>query len=184
MLVEERDIVMKVLIALDSDESADAIVRTLGPWAIEAKAEVHFLTVLQPGHVRGTDAGDNPGLEMTPAATSSGQLLHLGKLPHHVAESRSQAVSRAEAEVHDKHKELASCFLKGVEFRSHVAMEADIPATVLRVGSEIGADLVAMGTHGRTGLRHVLMGSVAENVIRNAPMPVLVVGPKTILRGD
>jgi nucleotide-binding universal stress UspA family protein len=35
--------------------------------------------------------------------------------------------------------------------------------------------LIILSTHGRTGLRHVLMGSVAENVVRYAPCPVLVV---------
>jgi len=37
------------------------------------------------------------------------------------------------------------------------------------------ADLIIMGTHGRTGLQHVLLGSVAEKVVRLAPCPVLVV---------
>lgn len=36
-------------------------------------------------------------------------------------------------------------------------------------------DLIAMGTHGRSGLSHVLMGSVAERVVRRAPCPVLTV---------
>jgi nucleotide-binding universal stress UspA family protein len=36
-------------------------------------------------------------------------------------------------------------------------------------------DLVVMGTHGRTGLQHVVLGSVAERVVRHAPCPVLVV---------
>ncbi len=39
----------------------------------------------------------------------------------------------------------------------------------------MGADLVIMGTHGYTGLRHVLMGSTAERVVRHAPCPVLIV---------
>ena len=38
-----------------------------------------------------------------------------------------------------------------------------------------GFDLIVMGTHGRTGLAHVVMGSVAEGVTRTAPCPVLVV---------
>jgi universal stress protein A len=40
---------------------------------------------------------------------------------------------------------------------------------------EIGADLIVMGTRGLTGLKHVLLGSVAERTIRNAPCPVLTV---------
>jgi len=40
---------------------------------------------------------------------------------------------------------------------------------------ELEADLIVISTHGRTGLRHVLVGSVAENVVRYAPCPVLVV---------
>ena len=36
-------------------------------------------------------------------------------------------------------------------------------------------DLIVMGTHGRTGLKHVLMGSVAESVVRKSPCPVLTI---------
>ena len=39
-------------------------------------------------------------------------------------------------------------------------------------------DLVVIGTHGRTGLMHVLMGSVAEKIVRKAPCPVLTVKPE------
>ena len=41
-------------------------------------------------------------------------------------------------------------------------------------------DLVVLGTHGRRGLRKLLLGSVAEEVFRLAPCPVLTVGPKTL----
>jgi nucleotide-binding universal stress UspA family protein len=45
---------------------------------------------------------------------------------------------------------------------------------IAREAREYGADLVVIGTHGRTGLRHVFLGSVAENVVRLCPAPVLV----------
>jgi nucleotide-binding universal stress UspA family protein len=38
-------------------------------------------------------------------------------------------------------------------------------------------DLVIMGTHGRKGLEHVLFGSVAENVVKRSPVPVLTINP-------
>lgn len=41
--------------------------------------------------------------------------------------------------------------------------------------TEGGFDLIVMGTHGRTGISHVVMGSVAERVLRKAPCPVLTV---------
>jgi len=43
------------------------------------------------------------------------------------------------------------------------------------VAREKNADLIIISTHGHTGLKHVLLGSVAENVVRYAPCPVLVV---------
>jgi nucleotide-binding universal stress UspA family protein len=52
----------------------------------------------------------------------------------------------------------------------------DHPApAILQVAGEVGCDLIVLGTHGRTGLRRVLMGSVAEQVLRQAPCPVLAV---------
>jgi nucleotide-binding universal stress UspA family protein len=46
---------------------------------------------------------------------------------------------------------------------------------IIRMAREADADLIILGTHGRTGLKHVLMGSVAEKVVRKAPCPVLTV---------
>jgi nucleotide-binding universal stress UspA family protein len=48
-------------------------------------------------------------------------------------------------------------------------------AEICRAADEIGADLIIMGTHGRTGLRHMVLGSVAEKVVRKAAQPVLTV---------
>jgi len=42
-------------------------------------------------------------------------------------------------------------------------------------GRDIGADLIVVGTHGRTGLAHAMLGSVAERVVRRASSPVLTV---------
>ena len=46
---------------------------------------------------------------------------------------------------------------------------------ILQVARDEAVDLIVMGTHGRTGLRHVLLGSIAETVVRTAPCPVFTV---------
>lgn len=48
---------------------------------------------------------------------------------------------------------------------------------IVRMAGELGAELIVMGTHGRTGLAHVLLGSVAERVVRTSNVPVLSVPP-------
>src|SRR5262245_19839856 len=47
--------------------------------------------------------------------------------------------------------------------------------TIVRIAQEQAADLIVMGTHGRTGLQHALLGSVTEKVVRLAPCPVMTV---------
>ncbi len=49
------------------------------------------------------------------------------------------------------------------------------PATILEYAAEVDCELVVMGTHGRRGFTHVLLGSVAEEVLRHAPCAVLTV---------
>lgn len=58
-----------------------------------------------------------------------------------------------------------------VEYR---ILRGDPAPTILRFAAESSADLLVVGSHGRTGLRRLLMGSVAEHLMRQAPCPVLV----------
>jgi nucleotide-binding universal stress UspA family protein len=46
---------------------------------------------------------------------------------------------------------------------------------IIKIAKEWKADLIVIGTHGRTGLMHLLMGSVAEYIVRHSPLPVMVV---------
>lgn len=51
----------------------------------------------------------------------------------------------------------------------------DAPTDILQTAHEIKCDLIVMGTHGRSGLGHLLMGSVAEAVLQRAECPVLTI---------
>ncbi len=65
--------------------------------------------------------------------------------------------------------------LGAARLSSQVAEGVPWDQIVRTLEREPSYDLVVMGTHGRTGLKHVLVGSVAEQVVRHAPCPVLVV---------
>jgi nucleotide-binding universal stress UspA family protein len=61
-----------------------------------------------------------------------------------------------------------------------VAVETEVlfghgARTIAEYAAERGVDLIVMGTHGRTGFAHLMVGSVAERVVRTAPCPVLTV---------
>jgi nucleotide-binding universal stress UspA family protein len=57
----------------------------------------------------------------------------------------------------------------------HVLLEGDPADEIVRFCRDASIDLVVLGTHGRTGVERLLMGSVAEKVLRDAPCSVLVV---------
>jgi len=58
------------------------------------------------------------------------------------------------------------------------AVEGSPKVEIVRYARKLEIDLIVITTHGRTGLSHVLMGSVAETVVRTAPCPVLTVRPE------
>ncbi len=60
----------------------------------------------------------------------------------------------------------------------HPLLKEGIPfVEILKTAEEIPADLLVLGTHGRTGLAHVVIGSVAQRVVQKAKCPVLTVRP-------
>jgi nucleotide-binding universal stress UspA family protein len=68
--------------------------------------------------------------------------------------------------------------LTGTPLFARGNVEAAVPEWI----NEHGIDLIVMGTHGRRGLKHFLMGSVAEAIFRSATCPVLTVGPHVTVR--
>ena len=62
----------------------------------------------------------------------------------------------------------------GIDYGSHLSSRAPV-AAIVELAQSLPADLIVMGTRGRTDLRHVLLGSVAERTIRLAHCPVLTV---------
>jgi nucleotide-binding universal stress UspA family protein len=71
--------------------------------------------------------------------------------------------------------------LEGIPHRNHVR-HGFLWKNISAVIAENKIDLIVVGTHGRTGLGKLVLGSVAENILRHAPCPVLTIGPKVFGR--
>lgn len=67
---------------------------------------------------------------------------------------------------------------EGVHIAHEFTPEGDPREEIVAVAKEWGAHIIVLGTHGRTGLTHLLMGSTAEYVVRHSNVPVLVVPMK------
>lgn len=63
----------------------------------------------------------------------------------------------------------------GASVARTVLRHGTIHEEILAAARDAGADMIVLGTHGRTGLNHVLLGSVAERVVRHSPLPVMTV---------
>jgi nucleotide-binding universal stress UspA family protein len=83
--------------------------------------------------------------------------------------------ARAEDEARRRMEEIARDKLSGLksEILTRVAGPGETAKALLETASDIDADLIVMKTHGRHGLAHLIMGSVAEQVVRQAHCAVL-----------
>lgn len=71
-------------------------------------------------------------------------------------------------------EERAKGFPPGVEVHVEVIAAPSVPQAIVEYATRNGCDAIALSTHGRSGFRRVLMGSMAEAVLRRSPLPVIV----------
>jgi nucleotide-binding universal stress UspA family protein len=169
---------LKILVTLDGSHLSEAILDVVAKIARPLDAEVELFTVGRLDEAQTTPVR-SAYVEMMPSATYTGTPIGV-PLPSEilppVVENRVQAMSRLEASLHDY---LDSHFhaLEGVRVETHVKFADDAAATIVERARQTKPDLIAMATHGRTGLNHLLAGSVCEQVIRSGVAPVIVLRP-------
>lgn len=106
-------------------------------------------------------------------------LMHvLDSRTHEETEGVSELIAIDEKGLNDLKDKLEKSVPE--EIRGEIKCEAlvclGIPFDeIVRVAKDKSIDLIVMGTHGRTGLSHVMLGSIAEKVMRDASCPVMIV---------
>jgi nucleotide-binding universal stress UspA family protein len=149
-----------IVVGVDYSPASDLALERAFELAVpHPRADVHVVNVVR---LYGTQAlVDGPG---EPAGFSSVSV--------------ADATALVERYVHQR-RQMFSGSLDTVRVRAHLRLEA--PAQELaQIAADLEADLLVVGTHGRRGIARLLLGSVAEAVVRLAPCPVFVVRPKAL----
>jgi len=142
----------KILCPVDFSEVSNGALRLAAALAQTCGASLTLIHVVEP--------------IVAPADFTFGPLT-TGEVEDKLTERSMKAASELAATL-DMPKERVSCRVE----RGRASGE------IVRVAHELKADVIVMGTHGYTGMAHVLLGSTAERVIRKAPCPVLTIRPQ------
>jgi nucleotide-binding universal stress UspA family protein len=143
----------KILVATDLSSASEPAIRMAGALAIRMDAGLLILHVLSEKEL---------------------DELVLAHQPRHPVDL---IYSDLEASVREQYRRIVPDEVRRF-LHAEVLVVPGVPAEeIARTAAMKGADMIVTGTHGRTGLRRVLMGSVAEQVLRTAPCPVLTVRP-------
>ncbi len=139
----------RILVPVDFSDTAKKALQYAVPFGTAFDAEVVLLHVMQPYSIP----------------------VEFGYLPPDWAETQQQFLDSAQDEL----AKLCAGEI-GNRARTQVQVREGVPwQEIVAAAQETRTDLIILATHGRTGLSHVLLGSVAERVVRHAPCPVLVV---------
>jgi nucleotide-binding universal stress UspA family protein len=145
---------MKILLAVDDSKFSEAATQAVLRQARPQDTEVRVLNVMEPSSSLWTASG---GQEYYAAIDTSFQ----------------EATNRSKALVAKTEELLRS---KGFKVSSSASAEwADPKSKIIDVAAEWDADLIVLGSHGRSGMDRFLMGSVSEAVARHAPCSVEIV---------
>ncbi len=141
-----------IVIPYDFSEHAQAALDEAYELARDLEAELHLVHVLWSPHA--AYALGSPGMVVAPPP------VDVAAIREHAEESLKEVVDGLEG---------------GLTVHTHIIDGLNVADAIRASAAELGADLIVMGTHGRTGLAHAFLGSVTERVLRRAPCPVLTV---------
>jgi nucleotide-binding universal stress UspA family protein len=120
------------------------------------------------------------GVEIARSYGAKIQVLHVAVPPAYVyatPEMAASAIEREEESVEAEMQRLESQLLN-LPHETTVERGTRVWPAVERAIRDFQIDLIVLGTHGRTGAQKLLMGSVAEEIFRRSPVPVLTIGPE------
>lgn len=173
----------KVLIPIDGSEFSQQVLHAITPFIEPAHSELILLRVAEESITGSGAQADMLRDDLAHGMVSerfTERTMERAKHPIYA----SQAWASVEAEVRSEMMPSARA-LADVGYEVSTAVEFGDPAeAIINYANLHGIDLIAMTTHGRTGMRRLLTGSVAEEVLRNVAVPVFLLRPFARTPGD
>lgn len=122
-------------------------------------------------------------IDLAKRLQASVHVLNVYQLPAAVIPQLAlEGAGDLEAVIQDQLKKQLDALVSSIDTRGinvATSLREGIPyVEIVRAVKDVGADLIVIGTHGRTGLAHLLLGSVAERVLRTSEVPVFSVRPR------
>lgn len=158
---------LKILVPLDGSGFGEAALTAAARLTAETQVELDLLRVVPP--VRGTQR-----LAYSFAPQGSGVPGDFYPPQVRAVETATQAAERQESEALDYLTDIAQR-MPSASATFSVRCGSEAAEEIVAAAKDFGADLIVMATHGQGGLLHVLLGSVAESVLRKSTIPVLLV---------
>lgn len=156
-----------ILVALDGSANAELVLPYVEALAARFGSRVTLLRATTP-------VADliPPGA----VGLAGGDLGTYGRVPPELVFDEAEQVMDAETKEAVAYLTGLADRLRAKGVEAHIDIPNDRPSdAILRRADELGADLIAMTTHGRSGLARALLGSVADEVVRRSKCPVLLV---------
>jgi nucleotide-binding universal stress UspA family protein len=165
---------MKIMVTLDGSRFAEAVVEPAARLAREAKlAEVYLVRVVAPSDAQNTVIG-TPEYEEAIAEPFTGVSTTIGGSG--AVETSDQALERIEQEAKDYLQHVGDQF-DPIRPEAVVLVGEDVDEELARFAKQQNVDIIAMSSHGRSGLGRLIMGSHAQRLMEYGVAPVLVVRP-------
>ncbi len=166
---------MRLLVTLDGSALAERALAAIAPWARAGRLEVTVLAVINPADIHATTGSGRVPVAAIASVVGFAYRGIPADLPSPVIEDRGQALEAARIRTEEALQQAAADHLGGLPFDVRVEWSDDPATAIVRFAEEQGIDMIAMGTHGRSGVGQVLLGSIAASVVRQSGVPVLLV---------
>jgi nucleotide-binding universal stress UspA family protein len=160
----------QVLVTLDGSALSRSIMQYL-PAILRPGDNIVLLTVGWATPLRRPRLGPSQ-----PVAVGTSVFLDVAQPEY--AEDQAHAIDRTKTELRD-YLEDEGLFLRneGFSVKCEALLDHDPARAIIAYAKEMGPLLIAMATHGRSGLSHAVNGSVAEQVVKSSVAPVLLIRP-------